>query len=49
MWVGAAAYRENPWCKFCLQERLDKASAELGPVRLEMRDDGYSHFVPAKP
>lgn len=47
MRVGALSYAENPFCKHCLHERMEKAAAERGPF--ETFDDGhYIHFVPKK-
>ncbi len=44
--VSAACFAENPFCRLCLHERMDKAAKERGPV-VAVLDGDYVTFVTA--
>ena len=39
MRVSAEAYRENPFCRYCLHERMEAARSALGPSQLVLVGD----------
>jgi hypothetical protein len=41
MSCSAASYRENPFCRLCLHERVATAAAAQGPTRLVSVGDNY--------
>jgi hypothetical protein len=43
---SAEAYRENPFCRACLHERIDAAAAAQGPTQLVLVA-GYATVIPA--
>jgi hypothetical protein len=43
---GAEAYRENPFCRLCLHERIDAACAAQGPAQLVLVG-AYAMIIPA--
>ena len=47
MKVSALSYLENPFCKFCLRERIEKAATERGPIEW-VSDGHYMRPVPKK-
>jgi len=41
------SYRENPFCKQCLNERLATAREEMGPMELSV-EGHYFKWIPKK-